>query len=488
MLSEERLPDIGLQLLDAQRQAAILRLNAQNDRLDLLALLQNLRRMLDPLGPAQVRDVHQTINPVFDLDECTEVGQVANTTLNDRAGRILILQLLPWILLQLLHTQRDAPIVRVHAQNDRVDLIARLDHLRRMLHPLAPCHFRHVHETLNALLQLDERAVVSNRQNTATNLRTNRVALRRIKPRIRRQLLEAQRHALLVLVELQNLHLNLVADVHQITWMRQPAPAHVSDVQQAIKAAHIDERAVVGQVLYRSGQNAALFQSRERNSLLRVLVFFEQFLAADNNVATLLVQLDDADFDLRANVAVKIAYRTNLNLRPRQKCLDADIDSQTTLNTAQNHALDGRLLVSGLLQLVPDLMAKRLLVADQVATFGLLAFNHNLNRISGLELGHTIDVQNLVQRNQTFRLEPDIDNDMLVRNLDHGASDDDLFCGQALGGGSISGLLAVEIRQCGRKIGCIIVRLVVGGVDCSGYVAMLFARTGRVVGGLMLLG
>ena len=54
MRGEEALPDIGLQLLDAQREAAVLRLDAENDSLDLFALLHDFRGMLDALGPAQV--------------------------------------------------------------------------------------------------------------------------------------------------------------------------------------------------------------------------------------------------------------------------------------------------------------------------------------------------------------------------------------------------------------------------------------------------
>ena len=54
MRGEEALPHVGLQLLDAQAETAILRLNAQNDSLHLLALLHDLRRMLYALGPAQV--------------------------------------------------------------------------------------------------------------------------------------------------------------------------------------------------------------------------------------------------------------------------------------------------------------------------------------------------------------------------------------------------------------------------------------------------
>ena len=54
MRSEEALPDIGLKLLDAEGEAAVLRLDTENNSLDLLALLHDFRRMLDALGPAQV--------------------------------------------------------------------------------------------------------------------------------------------------------------------------------------------------------------------------------------------------------------------------------------------------------------------------------------------------------------------------------------------------------------------------------------------------
>jgi hypothetical protein len=54
MRGEEALPDIGLELLDAEREAAILRLDAENNCLHLFALLHDFRRMLDALGPAQV--------------------------------------------------------------------------------------------------------------------------------------------------------------------------------------------------------------------------------------------------------------------------------------------------------------------------------------------------------------------------------------------------------------------------------------------------
>jgi len=73
MSGEEALPNIGLKLLDAEGEAAVLRLNAENDCLDLFTLLDDLRRMLDALGPAEVGDVNQAVDAVFNFDEGAKV-------------------------------------------------------------------------------------------------------------------------------------------------------------------------------------------------------------------------------------------------------------------------------------------------------------------------------------------------------------------------------------------------------------------------------
>jgi len=64
-------------LLDAKRQAALVRLNREHDSLHPITLFQDFGRMLHALGPTEVADVNQAINAVFDLDESAEVGQVA---------------------------------------------------------------------------------------------------------------------------------------------------------------------------------------------------------------------------------------------------------------------------------------------------------------------------------------------------------------------------------------------------------------------------
>ncbi len=130
-------------------------------------------------------------------------------------------------------------------------------------------------------------------------MRADRITLRGIEPRIRRELLEAQRDALLLVVELQHLDLDLIADLDEVARMRQASPGHVGDVQQAIDAAEVDEGAVVGQVLHRAGEDGVFVKLLQRLAALLRLLFFQQLLTRSHDVAALLVQLDDADFDVR---------------------------------------------------------------------------------------------------------------------------------------------------------------------------------------------
>ena len=216
MLLEEGLPDIGLKLLHAQRQTTLVRLDRQNDGLHAIALLQNFRGMLHALGPAQIADVNQAINAVFDFDEGAEVGQIANPAFDDHADWEFSCKRVPGIRGQLPHAERDAPLLRVDIEHDALDLIADIDQLRGMLHPLRPGHFADVDQAFDALLEFHKCAVVGHADDASANMRATGIAMLSIEPRIRRQLLEAERNALLVFVELQDLDLDLIAHVHQI--------------------------------------------------------------------------------------------------------------------------------------------------------------------------------------------------------------------------------------------------------------------------------
>ena len=79
-----------------------------------------------------------------------------------------------------------------------------------------------------------------------------------------RDLLEAERDALGLGVELEHLDANVVADLEQLGRVVDPAPAHVGDVEQAVDAAEVDERAVLGEVLDDTLDDLAFLELLER--------------------------------------------------------------------------------------------------------------------------------------------------------------------------------------------------------------------------------
>src|SRR6266852_4632046 len=291
VLREERIPDVGLHLLHAERKAALVRFNGQNHSLDLVAFLQHLGRMLYAGGPAEVADMHQAVNSVFDFNESAKLGQIADPAFDRRPHRIFVMQRIPGVGRELPHAQRNPALGRVHAQDYAVHFVANVDQLRWMFHPLRPRHLAHVDQSLNALLEFYKGAVIGDADDASVDVRAHGVAVLRVQPRIRRELFEAQRDALLVYVVLQDLHLNLVADVDQIARVRQTSPRHVGDMQQPIDSAHVHECAVLGQVLDDPGEYAAFLQVLQCFAALFVLLFFEKLFPRDHDVAALLVEL-----------------------------------------------------------------------------------------------------------------------------------------------------------------------------------------------------
>ena len=106
-----------------------------------------------------------------------------------------------------------------------------------------------MNQAFDAVLDLDEAAVVGNIRNLAEQACLRRITTREILPRIVAELLHAERHALPFTVELQDLDVDFVADINDFGRMLDALPCHIGDVQQPVDTAEVDERAVVGQVL-----------------------------------------------------------------------------------------------------------------------------------------------------------------------------------------------------------------------------------------------
>src|SRR5438093_1303867 len=205
--------------------------------------------MLHPLGPRHVGDVNQAVDARLDLHERAERGQVAHLPLDPHADGILLRQRHPGVFLGLLHAERDLLFRLVDLQYHRFDRLADRHDLRWVAHVTRPAHLGDVDQALDPRLELDERAVVRDRDDLALHARAHRVLRGHVLPGVRLQLLQAEADALALPVDVEDLDLHLLPDVHHLGRVRHAAIAHVRDVEQSVHAAQIDEGAEVGDVL-----------------------------------------------------------------------------------------------------------------------------------------------------------------------------------------------------------------------------------------------
>ena len=299
-------------------------------------------------------------------------------------------------------------------------------------------------QAFDALLQFNESAVVGHADDAAMDARADRVALGGVQPGVGRQLLEAQGNPLLVAIELQNLYLDLVADVDQVTRMGQPAPAHIGDMQQAVDAAQVHERAVIGQVLHRAGQHRVLLQVGHRDVALGGDFLIQNLLAADHDVAALLVHLDDADFQFLALQGIQVPDRANVDLGARQKCARAEnVHRQTTLDAVDDPSFNGSFVVVSFFDLVPGVQTLRLLVGEiYVALLRVALFDHYVDGVAGLELHVTVVVLGFFQGHNALGFQANIHHQVVAVDANHRALEDAVFVSGEFG------LLLLERLEC----------------------------------------
>src|SRR5207237_7205976 len=107
-------------------------------------------------------------------------------------------------------------------------------------------------------------------------------------------------------IVLEDHDLQLVADLHDLGRVRYSSPRHVRDVQQAVDAAEIDERAVVGDVLHLTLEDDALLEHLQRLFLQDLALALHDGAARDDDVAARAIELEDRESAALTDVAVEV--------------------------------------------------------------------------------------------------------------------------------------------------------------------------------------
>ena len=246
----------------------------------------------------------------------------------------------------------------------------------------------------------------------------DRIPLDHGRPGIRHELLVAERDALGARVVLEHDDVDLVADAHHFRGMRDAAPRHVGDVEQAVDAAEVDERAVIGEVLHRAAEHLALRERIERRLLLLGVLFLDEDLAREDDVAALLVDLDDPHAQLLPLQGVEVADGPHINLGSRQEGAHADVDRQSSLDALDDAADDHLAFLVGLLDLVPNFHLLRFFAREHHVALAILgALEQHVDDVVGLRGHLAVLVDELFDRDHAFGFEADVHDHFRGRHL-----------------------------------------------------------------------
>src|SRR5262249_26027064 len=142
-------------------------------------------------------------------------------------------------------------------------------------------------------------------------------------PRISQQLLHAEADALGVRIDLDDLDFHRVAHIEHLARVVDALPAHVGDMQEAVDAAEINERAVIGDGLHNGFADFAFLELADDFGTLAGAALFEHGAARNDDVAALPVHFQDRERLHDVHQRADIAHRADVDLAARQERVGA---------------------------------------------------------------------------------------------------------------------------------------------------------------------
>ena len=248
-------------------------------------------------------------------------------------------------------------------------------------------------------------------------------------PRIVQQLLHAERDAVGLVVDLDNLDIDVLADRQHLGRVIDAPPRDVGDVQQAVDTAKVDEGAVVGDVLHHAFDHLTLFQVLHQLLALLGAGLFQHGAARHDDVAAAAIHLEDLERLVDVHQRGDVADRANVHLRPRQEGHGAvEIDGEAALDLVKDDAGDLLVGLERLLQLAPTLLAPRLVARQHRLTERVLdALQVDLDLVTDLDFGLAAGRREFAERDAPFGLQPDVDDGKVLFDADDLALDDGTF-------------------------------------------------------------
>jgi len=291
-------PRIRFELADAERDFLLVFVNAENDRLDLLAEGEHIGGTRHALGPREFGDMDEAFDAVLDLDE-----RAVGHEVRDLAGDLLangeaLLDLVPRIGLHLLETKRNALFFLVDVENLDGELLADFDEFGRVIEA-GPGHVGDMQEAVDAV-EVDERTEVGDVFDRAGDLRADvdfaEESLALLGALLLDDLAAAEDYIFAVLVDLDDFEIVNVADELLEVFRRDDV-----DLRRGKESFHAD---IDGEAAFDDRADLALDETvafEDADDFFPVLALGRFFFREDNHALVVLEALEE-DFYLVADL------------------------------------------------------------------------------------------------------------------------------------------------------------------------------------------
>ena len=215
-----------------------------------------------------------------------------------------------------------------------------------------------VHETLDALVDLDEGAEGDDLGDATLDDVADLVLGDDLLPRVFLGLLETEADALAVAVDVEHLDLDLLVDLQHLGRVVDVRPAELADVDEAVDAVEVDEGAEVDDVADRALDDVAHVELVDDLLADLLALLFEDGAAAEDHVVAVAVHLDDAAVELLADVLLEVLHAADVDQRGRQEAAHAEVEDEAALDDLDDGAGDRLAALEGALDALPGLLER----------------------------------------------------------------------------------------------------------------------------------
>ena len=237
-------------------------------------------------------------------------------------------------------------------------------------------------------------------------------------PRVLLGLLEAERDALAVAVDVEDFDPHVVADRDDLGGMVDVAPGELGDVDQAVDPVEVDEGAEVDDVGDLAFDDLARLEAVEDLLADLLALFLEHGAPREHDVVAAAVELDHFAFERLAHELVEVVDAADVDQRGGQEAAHAEVEDEAALDDLDHAAFDRLARLGGGLDAAPGLLeAGALLGEDQAALGVFLGEDEGVDLLAELDLVAGVDRlpdRELVGGDDPLRLVADVDEDLVL--------------------------------------------------------------------------